>query len=131
MLAQPDTFADQFRALLRAGAPTDLRVMIPMVADLRELRACRRLLHRAADDAGLAPPPLGIMVELPEAVAVAATVAAAHRHGRTVSVCGDAAAHPLVVPLLLGLGCDSLSVAPSRPRRGTRPRAPARLRDLR
>ncbi|MFD1541176.1 putative PEP-binding protein [Nonomuraea guangzhouensis] len=159
MLAQPDAFADQLRSLLRAGAETDLRIMIPMVADLQELRACRRLLHRAADDTGVAAPPLGIMVELSEAVAaaddlareadffsigsndltcqilrldrrspdatpamaahpavlnaIATTVAAAHRHGKRVSVCGDAAAHPLVVPLLLGLGCDSLSVAPS------------------
>lgn len=159
MLARPDAFTDQLRSLLRAGTETDLRIMIPMVADVRELRACRRLLHRAADDTGVAPPPLGVMVELPEAVAaaddlareadffsigsndltcqvlrldrrspdatpamaahpavldaIAATVAAAHRHGRQVSVCGDAAAHPLVVPLLIGLGCDSLSVAPA------------------
>jgi phosphocarrier protein FPr len=40
-------------------------------------------------------------------------VAAAHRHGRRVSVCGNAAADPLVIPLLVGLGCDTLSVAPT------------------
>lgn len=40
-------------------------------------------------------------------------ITAAHRHHRQVSVCGDAAAHPLVTPLLIGLGCDSLSVAPA------------------
>ena len=45
--------------------------------------------------------------------AIARTVQAAHRHGIRVSVCGDAAAHPLVIPLLIGLGCDVLSVAPS------------------
>ncbi|MDQ1006883.1 phosphoenolpyruvate-protein kinase (PTS system EI component) [Streptomyces sp. V4I23] len=32
MLAQPDAFANQFRSLLSAGADTDLRIMIPMVA---------------------------------------------------------------------------------------------------
>ncbi|MFK4227953.1 phosphoenolpyruvate--protein phosphotransferase [Streptomyces sp. NPDC019890] len=159
MLAQPDAFADQFRSLLSAGADTDLRIMIPMVASIDELRACRRLLQAAAAEAGVPAPPLGIMVELPEAVAaaddlareasflsigsndltcqilgldrrdptatpamaahpavldaIARVVTAAHRHHRQVSVCGDAAAHPLVTPLLIGLGCDILSVAPA------------------
>jgi phosphocarrier protein FPr len=159
MLARPDAFADQFRSLLRAGAETDLRIMIPMVADVGELRACRAVLDQVAAELGVTTPPLGIMVELPEAVAaadalareaaffsigsndltsqilgldrrdpaatpalaahpavlraIAAVVSAAHRHGRQVSVCGDAAAHPLVTPLLVGLGCDSLSAAPA------------------
>ncbi|MER5510540.1 putative PEP-binding protein [Streptomyces sp. NPDC002766] len=159
MLAQPDAFADQFRSLLSAGADTDLRIMIPMVASVDELRDCRRLLEAAAAEAGVPVPPLGIMVELPEAVAgvddlareaaflsigsndltcqilgldrrdptatpamaahpavldaIARVVTAAHRHDRPVSVCGDAAAHPLVTPLLIGIGCDSLSVAPA------------------
>ncbi|MGI5404895.1 phosphoenolpyruvate--protein phosphotransferase [Streptomyces sp. CA-135486] len=159
MLAQPDAFADQFRSLLSAGADTDLRIMIPMVAGIDELRACRRLLQAAADEASVPAPPLGIMVELPEAVAaaddlareaaflsigsndltcqilgldrrdptatpamaahpavlnaIAQVVTAAHRHHRQVSVCGDAAAHPLVTPLLIGLGCDILSVGPA------------------
>lgn len=161
MLAEPDAFAEQFRALLRAGADVgaDLRIMIPMVAGLAELRACRALLDRAADRAGEQAPPLGVMVELPEAVeaadalareadflsigsndltcqllgldrgdpsatpelgahpvvlrAVDRVVRAAHAHGRQVSVCGDAAAHPLVAPLLVGLGVDSLSVSPA------------------
>ena len=34
-------------------------------------------------------------------------------HGRPVAVCGEAAADPLVAPLLVGLGVDELSVAPS------------------
>ncbi|MFI1566837.1 putative PEP-binding protein [Streptomyces sp. NPDC020490] len=159
MLAQPEAFADQFRSLLAAGAETDLRIMIPMVASVDELRSCRALLESAAAELGVSAPPLGIMVELPEAVAaaddlareaaffsigsndltcqilgldrrdpaatpamaahpdvlraVSEVVAAAHRHHRQVSVCGDAAAHPLVAPLLIGLGCDSLSVAPA------------------
>jgi multiphosphoryl transfer protein len=45
--------------------------------------------------------------------AIAATVAAGARHGRPVSVCGDAAADPHAVPPLLGVGCRILSVAPS------------------
>ncbi|MDT7788957.1 MAG: multiphosphoryl transfer protein [Pseudonocardiales bacterium] len=45
--------------------------------------------------------------------AIAGTIAAAHRHHQRVSICGDAAAHPLVVPLLIGLDCDVLSMAPA------------------
>ncbi|MCF2528315.1 putative PEP-binding protein [Yinghuangia soli] len=36
----------------------------------------------------------------------------AHARGLPVSVCGDAAADPRVLPLLVGLGIDALSVAP-------------------
>jgi phosphoenolpyruvate-protein kinase (PTS system EI component) len=45
--------------------------------------------------------------------AIAAVVAAGERHGKPVSVCGDAAADPSVVPLLIEVGCTMLSVAPS------------------
>jgi phosphoenolpyruvate-protein phosphotransferase len=34
-------------------------------------------------------------------------------HGRHVAVCGEAAADPAMIPLLVGLGVDELSVAPS------------------
>jgi phosphoenolpyruvate-protein phosphotransferase (PTS system enzyme I) len=39
-------------------------------------------------------------------------VDAAHQHGLPVSVCGEMAGDPVLVPLLLGLGVDELSVAP-------------------
>jgi phosphoenolpyruvate-protein kinase (PTS system EI component) len=159
MLDEPAAFAEQFRAILAAGVGTQLRIMIPMVASVAELRACKEILEKCAAQLGVPAPPIGAMIELPEAVAaadalaresaffsigsndltsqileldrrdpaltpelaahprvlraIAATVEAAHRYGRQVSVCGDAAAHPLVVPLLLGLGCDVLSVAPA------------------
>jgi phosphoenolpyruvate-protein kinase (PTS system EI component) len=159
MLAEPDAFAHQFRAILTAGADSDLKVLIPMVADADELNACKAILDRCAAELGVPTPPIGAMIELPEAVAdadglaaaagflsigsndltcqllrldrrdpaatpamtahpvvlraIAAVVAAGHRYGRQVSVCGDAAAHPLVAPLLIGLGCDVLSVAPA------------------
>ncbi|WCJ60550.1 phosphoenolpyruvate--protein phosphotransferase [Fontisphaera persica] len=41
------------------------------------------------------------------------TVAAAHRQGIWVGVCGEMAGDPVLVPLLLGLGVDELSAAPS------------------
>ena len=40
-------------------------------------------------------------------------VRAAAARGRHVAVCGEAAADPLLVPILIGLGVDELSVAPS------------------
>lgn len=159
MLAEPVAFAEQFRAILAAGLGTELRVMIPMVASVAELRACKEILEKCAAQLGVPAPPIGAMIELREAVAaadalaresaffsigsndltsqilgldrrdpaltpelaahptvlraIAATVEAAHRYGRQVSVCGDAAAHPLVIPLLIGLGVDILSVAPA------------------
>jgi len=41
------------------------------------------------------------------------TVEASHRHGIWTGVCGEMAANPLLVPLLLGMGVDELSTSPS------------------
>jgi len=42
-----------------------------------------------------------------------ATIEGGHKHGVWVGICGEVAADPLLVPLLLGLGVDELSVAPN------------------
>ena len=39
------------------------------------------------------------------------TVRAAHAHGKWVGVCGELAADPQAVPVLLGLDVDELSVS--------------------
>jgi multiphosphoryl transfer protein len=44
---------------------------------------------------------------------IASVVRAARTHGRPVAVCGEAAADPMLVPLLVGLGVDELSVSPA------------------
>jgi phosphoenolpyruvate-protein kinase (PTS system EI component) len=46
--------------------------------------------------------------------AIAAVVGAAHARERVVEVCGEAASHPVAMPLLLGLGVDELSVGAAR-----------------
>ena len=43
-LSRPDVFLDQLRAMVRASAHGDLRIMIPMIASLREFEEVRRLL---------------------------------------------------------------------------------------
>ena len=38
----------------------------------------------------------------------------AKRYDKPVSVCGEMAGDPIYTALLVGLGCDSLSISPSR-----------------
>ncbi|MEB0205337.1 phosphoenolpyruvate--protein phosphotransferase [Pseudomonas sp. CCC3.1] len=53
------------------------------------------------------------------------TVRAAHAHGKWVGVCGELAADPLAVPVLVGLGVDELSVSAR-----SIPEVKARVREL-
>lgn len=38
---------------------------------------------------------------------------AAHKHGKWVGICGELAADPKAVPILMGLGVDELSMSPN------------------
>jgi phosphoenolpyruvate-protein phosphotransferase (PTS system enzyme I) len=164
-LTKPAIFRVQIRALLRAAAHGNLKVMLPMVSVPREIEAARALFEEELGklrDTGVAAsmPELGIMVEvpsvaiMPERFGAAAFfsigsndliqyVMAASRDsgaladiatvrdpavmslignvtqfgaatGMPVSLCGDAASDPDLVPLLLEAGLRSLSVAASR-----------------
>ena len=71
-LSRPEVFATQLRALARAAAGGELRVMLPMVTKPDELDETRRILSdevRALRAAGIdaAMPRLGMMVEVPAA----------------------------------------------------------------
>ena len=160
LLGAPEALRNQLRAILLAGADTQLAVLIPMVKDLDEVAQVRAALAKAAAEAGTDPPELGIMVEVAATAAAAAdfapavdffsvgtndlasevlgldradpqtrpalgadprvlaliqkVVRAASGAGVKISVCGDAAADPLVLPLLLGLGVRTLSVGAAR-----------------
>ena len=75
-LAHPELFDAQLTALCLAAPKGDLRILLPMVTSLSELRLARRHLERAAANAGLPKPPsTGIMVEVPSAALLAAEFA--------------------------------------------------------
>lgn len=162
-LRHEEVFLTQLRALLRAGAGQNLRLMVPMVSTQEELRACRGLLEKAREQLMgegkpcAQKPPLGIMIETPAAAAMAAwlcreadffsigtndltsyvmacdrgnpqtaelysplqpavlqvlrSVIRCAGEGRIpVSICGEAASDPRLIPLLMAFGINGFSV---------------------
>ncbi len=64
LLSHPRALTDQLAAVLRAGRDTDLAILIPMVTSLTEVATVRGQLERAAAEADVGQPKLGIMVEV-------------------------------------------------------------------
>lgn len=165
-LIHQDVFLTQLRAILRAGTKGDLRIMLPMVSTLDELRAGRALLEKArsqlqAEGVPCAEHlPVGVMIETPAAVLIAGDLAQeaeffsigtndlvgyvmacdrgsplvaplysslqpavihalrevirqGREHGIPVSMCGEAAADPKMIPLLISFGLTGFSVSAS------------------
>jgi phosphotransferase system enzyme I (PtsI) len=83
-LDQPELFKTQLRALLRVATHGDVRIMLPLVVSLDEVRQARTLLAEAAEELaarGVAYRehlPVGVMIETP------AAAVAADRFGRDV-----------------------------------------------
>ena len=164
-LDQPELFRAQIRAVLRAAADADLRLMIPLVTRLSEVERTREMVveegARLAQQGvpAAASVPVGVMVETPAAAVLADRFAevsdflsvgtndltqytlvvdrgnarladrftphdpsvlrllkqvadAARAAGKPASVCGEMASDPLSAFLLIGLGYETLSVAP-------------------
>ena len=79
-LDRPDIFKPQLKAMLRAALSGKVKIMLPMVADLEEVRRTRALLAecRAELDQRRTPfgdPELGIMIETPAAALMAEDLA--------------------------------------------------------
>ncbi len=75
-LDRPDLLATQFRALLAASAGRQLKVMLPMIATIEEVRKAREILNQAAAAIGHDTRlPLGVMVETPAAALLAPRLA--------------------------------------------------------
>jgi phosphotransferase system enzyme I (PtsI) len=80
-LDQPEIFKTQLRALLRVAALGDVRVNLPLVVSVEEVRRTRELIAEAAaelDARGVKyrkDVPLGIMVETPAAAVLAESLA--------------------------------------------------------
>jgi phosphotransferase system enzyme I (PtsI) len=162
-LKKPEVFKTQLRAILRAAAFGQVRLLFPMISAYFEICKAEKLLDQAADSLEKDGLPynreidIGIMIEVPSAVIVAELLAekvdffsigtndliqytlAIDRGNRNVAdlyqpldparmikqvadvsrekgiglfMCGEMAATPHHIPLLLGMGLDELSMNP-------------------
>ena len=166
-LDRPDLYKVQLRALLRAGAEEhNIKIMLPLVTSVDEIRAARELLEQCKQELAEAGLPydkdiaLGVMIETPAAALTAdllaresdffsigtndltqytmavdrgnaqvaslytpfqpavlrsirSVIAAAKEAGIPVGMCGEAAADPGLIPLLMAWGLDEFSVSTS------------------
>ncbi len=80
-LEQPELLKTQLRAMVRASAHGRIRIMVPMIASLTEVRAVRALLSESVMEVDRAGHPhadtieLGCMVEVPSAAIMAEELA--------------------------------------------------------
>lgn len=160
-LQHDDRFRVQIRALLRAAAAGNLRILLPFVTSAAEFRQARALIAEIARAyPGAEGVPIGAMIEVPAAALTADRLAgdadflsvgtndliqytlaidrtdermsghyeprepavlrllrmvsvAGRKAGRDLSVCGEMAADPLLVALLVGLGFRAFSMTPA------------------
>lgn len=71
-LAQPDLLDAQLRGLLAVTPLSQLRILIPMIADVGEVLLVRERIEHLAVELGLAERPLlGVMIEVPSAALLA------------------------------------------------------------
>ncbi len=80
-LAHPDILRPQLRAIVRAAAERDIRILLPGVTGVAEIAAFREFLRQIAEvvqrETGRVTPdiPIGMMIETPPAVLMADAIA--------------------------------------------------------
>jgi phosphotransferase system enzyme I (PtsI) len=165
-IKEPHLFKVQFRGILRASAFGKLKIMLPMISGIAEVRKSKEVLEEAKEELiGEGIPfdkeiQIGAMIEIPSASIIADVLAhevdffsvgtndliqyalaidrvnehvsylydplhpailrmmrgiveAGHRAGIEVGICGEMAADPAYILILLGMGFDELSMIPS------------------
>lgn len=81
LLDRPDIFVPQIRAILRAGLHGNVRILLPMVSSVEEVRAARETMKEAASALSAEgvefrhDVPLGVMIEIPSAAMIAERLA--------------------------------------------------------
>ena len=75
-LAHPDLFKTQLRAIFRASAHGPIKIMYPMISGLADLREAVAITERVRQELGAERLEIGIMIEVPSAVMMAAELAA-------------------------------------------------------
>jgi len=166
LLDNRELFKTQMRAILRASSHKNVKVMLPMIASIAEVRKSKEIIDeckaelREEGHSFDNEIELGIMIELPSAAVLAhefaqevsffsigtndliqyllavdrgneivsglyqefhpsvvRTIDFIIKEGKRshvfVSICGEMASDPIAIPLLIGLGLDSLSVSPA------------------
>lgn len=74
-LARPKLFRTQLRAIFRAAATGPVRIMYPMIATLDELAKAKAITEEVRREMDAEPVEIGIMIEVPSAVMMAAELA--------------------------------------------------------
>ncbi|GAB4385830.1 MAG: phosphoenolpyruvate--protein phosphotransferase [Elainellaceae cyanobacterium] len=69
--AQPDLFKTQLRAIFRAAQTGPIKIMFPMISTLEDFENARQMAEAVRQEVGADPVEMGMMVEVPSAVAMA------------------------------------------------------------
>ncbi|EED3526080.1 multifunctional phosphoenolpyruvate-protein phosphotransferase/phosphocarrier protein HPr/PTS system fructose-like transporter subunit IIA [Salmonella enterica subsp. enterica serovar Virchow] len=107
-------FTTQLRSILRASAHGNLKIMIPMISSMEEILWVKEKLAVDRDNAKVTRHYNSLNPAFLRALDFA--VQAVHRQGKWIGLCGELGAKGSVLPLLVGLGLDEISMgAPSIP----------------